>query len=335
MATPWQLLVALGHGVPRVLVTPTLVDPGVLAHQAGTPRTARVVVSTDSIAAVEAMARAHAVPPAQRLDVAVGLGAAGGRTGARGTGAALDVARAVAAAPGLRLAGVTGYEGALAHDGSPGSPEVVRGYVQQLAAPHTAVLDAGLLDPSVPGGSIVTAGGSTCFDVVAEVLAPLHDPAGGRGAPTRVLLRSGAYIAHDDGFCAGTTPMRRGPGALLRSAIHGWARVLSRPEPGLALVDAGKRDLPFDEGLPQVQGVRAGGTAALRPLPGAALTALDDQLALVALTGGARHPAVGDVLRLGLSHPCTAFDEWQLIPVIDDADAEQPVVVDLLRTVFG
>ena len=45
--------------------------------------------------------------------------------------------------------------------------------------------------------------------------------------------------------------------------------------------------------------------------------------------------AVGDVLRLGLSHPCTAFDKWQLIPVIDDAGAEQPVVVDLLRTVFG
>ena len=43
---------------------------------------------------------------------------------------------------------------------------------------------------------------------------------------------------------------------------------------------------------------------------------------------------IGDELRLGVSHPCTAFDKWQLIPVIDDADAADPVVVDLIRTYF-
>ena len=35
--------------------------------------------------------------------------------------------------------------------------------------------------------------------------------------------------------------------------MHGWVRVTSQPEPGLAIFDAGKRDLPFDEGLPEVQ----------------------------------------------------------------------------------
>jgi D-serine deaminase-like pyridoxal phosphate-dependent protein len=43
---------------------------------------------------------------------------------------------------------------------------------------------------------------------------------------------------------------------------------------------------------------------------------------------------VGDVVRLGLSHPCTAFDKWSLIPVLDDASAESPVVIDLVRTYF-
>jgi hypothetical protein len=38
--------------------------------------------------------------------------------------------------------------------------------------------------------------------------------------------------------------------------------------------------------------------------------------------------------RLGLSHPCTALDKWTLIPMVADADAEQPVVVDLIRTWF-
>ena len=30
----------------------------------------------------------------------------------------------------------------------------------------------------------------------------------------------------------------------------------------------------------------------------------------------------------------TAFDKWNLIPVIDDADAEQPRIVDMVRTFF-
>jgi D-serine deaminase-like pyridoxal phosphate-dependent protein len=43
---------------------------------------------------------------------------------------------------------------------------------------------------------------------------------------------------------------------------------------------------------------------------------------------------IGDELRVGLSHPCTAFDKWGLIPVVDDPDADDPVVVDLIRTFF-
>jgi D-serine deaminase-like pyridoxal phosphate-dependent protein len=39
---------------------------------------------------------------------------------------------------------------------------------------------------------------------------------------------------------------------------------------------------------------------------------------------------VGDVVRLGLSHPCTVFDKWQLLPVVDD----DGIVVDLVRTFF-
>lgn len=39
---------------------------------------------------------------------------------------------------------------------------------------------------------------------------------------------------------------------------------------------------------------------------------------------------VGDVLRLGPCHPCTAFDKWPLIPVLDDDD----VVVGAVTTWF-
>jgi D-serine deaminase-like pyridoxal phosphate-dependent protein len=43
---------------------------------------------------------------------------------------------------------------------------------------------------------------------------------------------------------------------------------------------------------------------------------------------------VGDVVRLGLSHPCTALDKWRRVPVVADADADDPEVVDVVETWF-
>jgi D-serine dehydratase len=40
--------------------------------------------------------------------------------------------------------------------------------------------------------------------------------------------------------------------------------------------------------------------------------------------------AVGDVLGLGVSHPCGAFDRWRSIPVVDERyDAVDRVTVRL------
>ncbi|GAA1818182.1 hypothetical protein [Actinomadura chokoriensis] len=170
---------------------------------------------------------------------------------------------------------------------------------------------------------IVTAGGSAFSDQVADVL-------GGLGG--NVVLRSGAYIVHDDGFYRDISPFARGTGAdapprsePLRSAMHAWGRVVSRPEPALALLDVGKRDVPFDEGLPEPQLVRGKGA-----LEGGRITALNDQHAFLRDSSA----DVGDVVRLGLSHPCTALDKWTMIPVVDDAGAARPVVVDYVRTWF-
>lgn len=344
VATPWQLTVALREGFDWVMAAYPVLDPAVL-QWLSRPRSGRVLVWVDGADAVELMAP-HVRDAAQPLDVLVELGGAGGRTGARSIGAALEVARAVRATPGLRLAGVAGYEGAFAHDATPASLTVVRTYLSDLRTLHRRLLAEGLY-PAVPEGLVVTAGGSAYFDAVADLLAPLHDPdphdpdphgpdphGPDLANPTRVVVRSGAYVAHDDGFYRDITPLNRGTAGQFRAAAHGWVRLVSRPEPGLALADAGKRDLPFDEGLPTVQAVRRGGTGPTQALEGAEVTALNDQHTFV------RFPAeldlrVGDVLRLGLSHPCTTFDKWGLLPVVDDALAEQPVLLDWVRTVFG
>ena len=99
----------------------------------------------------------------------------------------------------------------------------------------------------------------------------------------------------------------------LRPALELWARVLSCPEPGLAIAGFGKRDASYDLGLPVV-----------RSPAGVRVEALNDQHAFLRDPSGALR--VGDVVVCGLSHPCTAFDKWSLIPVADDED----VVIDIV-----
>ncbi|MBN9633148.1 MAG: alanine racemase [Actinobacteria bacterium] len=332
VATPWQASVALGWGVPRVLLANALVQPAALRALAADAD--RLAVWADSTRAVEIMTEAlSGVDTPAPLDVLVELGGEGGRTGARGVEAALAVASAVAASPSLRLAGVAGYEGALAHDASPESLAHVGDYLDELLALHDAIEAAGLYSPD--DAVILTAGGSAYFDQVADALAPRRDLDGSRGRRVEVLLRSGAYITHDDGHYREITPLGRIPSDReFRAAIHGWATVVSRPEPGLVLVDAGKRDLPYDEGLPIPQAIRRFGAAAAEPLDGAVTAALNDQHAFVRVPEDVV-VEVGDVIRFGLSHPCTTFDKWRALAVVDDALALEPRVIGLSDTAFG
>ena len=59
-------------------------------------------------------------------------------------------------------------------------------------------------------------------------------------------------MVHDHGSYANASPLS-GPGHVgpsLIGALEVWADVLSVPEPGLALVGMGRRDVPEDLGLP-------------------------------------------------------------------------------------
>lgn len=334
-----QLGVARAYGVSRTMVANSVISPLALhwiADEQQAYPDIEIWVWADSVRTVELMdealnTRALQCGAAPAVHVLVERGGVGGRTGARDLATSVRVARAVAASPHLVLGGVAGYEGALAHDFDEQSLQVVRAYLRDVVEVHEQLVTAGLYDDAVP--PVVTAGGSAFFDVVGEVLGPLVDTG------TRVVLRSGAYVTHDDGFYRDISPLGARPrtsGPALRAAMHAWVRVTSQPEPGLALFDAGKRDLPFDEGLPEVQlrRPRASGDSPV-PLDGVTVTAVNDQLGFLSFDpNGAPPVRIGDELRLGLSHPCTAFDKWTLVPVIDDPDVNDPVVVDLVRTWF-
>jgi D-serine deaminase-like pyridoxal phosphate-dependent protein len=143
-----------------------------------------------------------------------------------------------------------------------------------------------------------------------------------------VVLRSGCYLTHDHGQYAAVGPGAQRGGPELIPALERWASVLSRPEPGLALAGAGRRDVSFDQGLPIPLRLRRrdGGTL---PADSMTVTRLDDQHAYLSIPADAP-VAPGDLVCLGISHPCTTFDKWRAIPVVDDDDR----VIDVVHTFF-
>jgi D-serine deaminase-like pyridoxal phosphate-dependent protein len=107
-----------------------------------------------------------------------------------------------------------------------------------------------------------------------------------------------------------------------------WAPVLSRPEAGLAIACAGRRDASIDQGLPiPLRARRADGEE--RPADQLTVTRLDDQHAYISVPGDF-DLAPGDLICLGVSHPCTTFDKWRVIPVVDD----EYRVIDAVHTFF-
>ncbi|MFQ4149885.1 alanine racemase [Arthrobacter sp. LAPM80] len=351
LANVSQLRVAHAFGVRRVMLANSLTDPQAINWLANTQGPDFFVVSwVDSLQTVALQELVLDAVPGSVLDIIVELGGEGGRTGVRSISGALEVARAVHASKHLRLVGVGGYEGSLAHTADAGALATVDGYLSALKGLHEQILAEELYAPGVD--RIVTAGGSAYFDDVVSVLAGCvsdgtqGDEAGGSAGGERVdvIIRSGAYMVHDDGFYRDISPFARGGQATagqppFASAMHAWARVVSQPEPGLAILDAGKRDMPVDEGMPEPQflGSELGGS--MVALAGASISAVNDQHCFLRFDPATTTVNIGDVVRLGLSHPCTAFDKWTLIPVLaSTANPGSPgtgyQVVDLIHTFF-
>ncbi|MFB7559559.1 alanine racemase [Streptomyces brevispora] len=327
-AVPHQARVYRAYGIQRIFLANELVDAAALRWLAGeldADPDFRFVCYVDSVRGVELMDEALRAARASRpVDVVVELGAGeGARTGARTEADCAAVAEAVAAAGSLRLVGVAGYEGEVPE----ASGERVRDWLRRLVA-LAAAFDAqgrfAALDAGEP--IMISAGGSAWFDAVADVFAEIPE----LSRPVCKLLRSGAYVSHDDGHYRHLTPFNRVPeeGAL-QPAFRLWAQVVSRPTAEQAFLNAGKRDAAYDLDLPEAQVVRSGRDGSVRAASGVEVTKLSDQHAWVETAEGAELE-VGDWVGMGLSHPCTSFDKWQLIPLVQ-ADG---TVTDYIRTFF-
>jgi D-serine deaminase-like pyridoxal phosphate-dependent protein len=330
-ATAWQARAMVGFGARRVIIANECLDPiglrWIAEHMRADPAS-EIMVFVDSVTAVDAMCavlrEVASAGPVRPVPVLVEVGVQDGRAGARDLATAVEVGRAAGAAPEVELAGVAGFEGVIGSTRVPDVVTAVRRFLGDIrtAAEHLITADAFRRNQPV----VLSAGGSAFFDQVVDVFTADRDR---YARPVEVVIRSGCYVTHDHGTYRAASPFAGHTEGDFRPALQVWARVLSTPEPGLALVDAGKRDISTDGRLPTVLGRYRDGHHS--ELADVTMSGANDQHGYLRIDpAGDDALQVGDLVRLGVSHPCTTFDKWRVIPVVDDAHR----VVSAVRTFF-
>ncbi|GAA2093483.1 amino acid deaminase [Microlunatus panaciterrae] len=323
VATPRQARALVGFGVQRILLANVLVDERAIrwvSDQFLSGTAGEFLCYVESLDGVDLLERTlDLLSPPRTLPVLLELGVDGGRTGVRSREQARAVAERVAHSAQLSLVGTAAFEGVLRLGEGESIPADLPDFLTFVHDATVELTEAGLFDTEVP---IVSAGGSSYFDVVVEQLGP-----DSFDFNVSTVLRSGCYVSHDHGLYHRTSPLdgRQTPdGPHLRPALELLASVWSRPEPGLVIAGFGRRDVPFDDRLPIVLG-HYDEQDRLRPLPGWQVQKLWDQHAWIAVPPDTVI-SPGDVLSLGISHPCGAFDRWRSIVLLN---AESQVIGSL------
>ncbi|MDB5872417.1 MAG: amino acid deaminase [Ramlibacter sp.] len=329
-ATLYQVAVGVEAGARRVIVANQVVcdaDFDALALLLERHADLRVWFLVDSLAQlalVEQWAQRH--PDAPRFDVLLEMGVPDQRTGCRTLEQAVTLAQAIAASKAVRLGGIECYEGGVANCDSEHDAREVTALVRRVVEAAKACDAQGLFAGEEV---LVTAGGSAVFDLVMPLLRMQ-----GLSKAVRGVLRSGCYITHDHGNYARflqQVERREGLDESLRPALEVWSMVQSVPEQGLALLTCGRRDISYDIEMPIPVHHVPRGTRQVNGAPADwKISALNDQHAYLRFDASMPAPEVGDLVALGISHPCTTFDKWRWMPVVEDDGA----VSGAVRTCF-
>jgi D-serine deaminase-like pyridoxal phosphate-dependent protein len=95
----------------------------------------------------------------------------------------------------------------------------------------------------------------------------------------------------------------------LEPALEVFAQVQSLPEPGLAIVAMGKRDISCDPDLPMALRLYRDG-AYVRDVTDWQVVHIMDQHTFLRVPEDA-DIGIEDIIAFGASHPCLTFDKWR------------------------
>ena len=325
-ATPSHLRMYRSFGVDRIFYANQLVEPGSLrwlAAELNDNPGFEFYCLVDSVAAVTILHDSVTAAGLSRpINVLIEIGYLGGRCGLRDRADAAGVAAAVDASNMLHLRGVECFEGLL--PGTRDDLSAVDGFLQLVAEVTRDLTHRSSLAQAE--SVLISAGGSAYFDRVVQTFR--YDNT--FEVPPRIILRSGCYVTQDGGFYAQMSPLagRASEAPALSNALEVWAAILSRPEPGLVVTSMGRRDCSHDMGLPTPHWVAIEGYAP-QQITGATVLSMSDQHAHIGVPESFKG-SVGDLVGCTVSHPCTTFDKWKILPLIDD----DYHIVDAIVTAF-
>lgn len=314
VASYQQAAVLAAHGVRRILIANEIgglaAGKRFAALACEYPQT-EFCFFVDSVASLEAVSE---IGKAQARPVEILIEVGSARAGARDMETVNSILLTAIGLPSVSLVGIATYEGAAA---KATAAETQTSFVSlfELALAAFDRLREALPDQPL----IISAGGSSYFDMVVDALKPAAD----RDGNTQILLRSGAIYFHDHGVYQRALKALDERGGFARitgkpagesfsPALTVWAEVLSRPEPGLAICGMGMRDVSYDQDLPVPLSVWRNDKRLYVSSGDMQVTKLNDQHAFVTLDPHAELD-VGDIMAFGISHPCTCLDRWRLI----------------------
>lgn len=311
VANFWQGRIFLKHGFKNLIIANEVLDPTAIAEIAkiNKQKQAEIIFYVDSILALEIIQK-H-TPSEGEQNLFIEIGTENGRGGVRELSLVEQLAQRISADKRLNLIGVTGFEGAVpdAARGRRGEKKISK-FCQKIVAAAELAYPYRSDQPFV-----ISAGGSAYFDIVARELNKFEKP-------RRLLLRSGGYITHDHKYYEEIYPFASTDRSF-QPAIEVWAQVISKPEKDFGVLNLGKRDIGNDLHNPIPIKSYDGQVKSFS----AVIEKLNDQHGYLR---GKQEFSLAQLIGLGISHPCTTFDKWGLIPLVnDDYD-----LIDCLQTFF-
>lgn len=269
-----EALPFLDAGIRDIHISNEVVGPAKLALLAQIAARADVSVCVDNMSNLHALAGAMAQAGA-RITVLVEVDVGQNRCGVTDDHDVLALARAAEAMQGLRFGGLQAYHGSVQHVRNHAERKAICENAAARAAGYASLLRAhGITCERITGGGT----GSAEFDA-------------GSGIYTELQAGSYAFMDGDYGANEWSGPLSFGNSLFLLSTV------MSTPASGRVVLDAGLKSTTVECGLPSIHG-----------RPELLYSAANDEHGVVKLAADAAAPALGEVVKLVVSHVDPTFN---------------------------
>jgi 3-hydroxy-D-aspartate aldolase len=274
-------------GIDDILICNEIIGDRKVAALVALSRRIRVAACVDdlaNVAAIERLAAAADTVVSLMIDVDVGQGRCGVTPGS----AVVQLARAIQAAPHLKLAGLQAYHGGAQH---------LRPVAQRRAAAEAAIAQARMARDAVTAAGIdcpiVTGAGTGTFQYEGT-------------SAVYTEIQPGSYVFMDVDY----NRNQWGEGSAVaapppfQQSLYVLAGVMSCVNPGRVIVDAGLKALAVDSGMPTIA-----------DWPGLLFEKASDEHGTLQVAADARAPQLGDVVRLIPGHcdPTVNLYDWLVV----------------------